>query len=80
MWLMTYDTERKQYRRWEFGTLGGCIEQSGQWDETSQSFVFSEPHDDKERRITCIRFISPDAYQWVFGDNDARGDVYRRSK
>jgi hypothetical protein len=76
--LMTYDTEKKEYRQWYFDSDGGMPrgENRGHWDEASKTFTWKGtlPHGLTSTQVH--RFTDNDTHRWTLVFKDRNGDVW----
>jgi hypothetical protein len=80
MWLMTFDTEKKLYRRWEFSTFGGCDEHAGLWNEETSSFTLTKMDNGRTEPTSTLRFVDDNTYEWKSLRYKSSFELYRRVK
>lgn len=73
--MFTYDVGRKAYRSWYFDQSGFYVEATGTWDETKQTFTFTNKQGRGATGVTTLRFRDENSFDWSVIVTDARGDI-----
>jgi hypothetical protein len=79
IWMMTYDSARKEYRQWLFATGGFSLHSTGQWDEATETLSCTGDAGNVTMR-TRIRFIDKDHVEFRMTAKDSDGKVYQDTK
>ena len=76
--LMTFDVETKVYRSWGFLATGTVIENSGTWDETTQTFTWGHRLMDTTETVTTkASFPSENSQAWYIVKTDENHKIVR---
>jgi len=73
--LMTYDEQRKSYRRWDFNS-DSASESIGRWDADAKSMTWSHTRDDGLTSTVIDRHVDADTMEWSLVIKDRNGKVY----
>ena len=74
--LMTYDSQRKEYRQWYFDKNNlGPQGYRGNWDEATQTFTFTGTLADGIRSTGQPKFSAQASFPWTFVAKNRTGKV-----
>ena len=75
--MYTYDSNRRTYRYWFFLSGGFYWEQTGTWDESTQTFTFKgkSQADATGTMTTTLRFPDETTFVWSLIARDAGGGI-----
>jgi len=74
--LMTYDAQRKSYRRWDFDSDGQASEYIGKWDADAKSMTWSQTMGGSLTNTIADRYVDADTSEWSLVIKDRNGKVY----
>lgn len=76
--LITYDTEKKEYRNWYFDSNGTMPrgEDRGKWDETTKTMTWKGNPGPGLISEGSLRHIDNNNLEWTFVVRDGEGKVY----
>lgn len=76
MSLLTYDTQKRVYRRWIFVSNGSVSEGEGTWDEATRTLrmVIRDPADTTSSEVV-VSFPEAGREEWKIVIRDAQGNV-----
>lgn len=77
IWMMTYDSARKEYRIWLFHVGGFSNHWSGQWDEATSTLSFTGDDGSGITSKSTTHFIDEDHYEFRLIATDRDGKVYQ---
>jgi hypothetical protein len=74
MCMQTYDSNRKTYRGWFFHESGSCSESTGTWDESSQTFTFTNRPGGGAMGVTTLHFLDEKTldFSWIVKDKSGK--------
>jgi hypothetical protein len=76
--LMTFDPEKKSFRKWYFSPDGYVAEASGQWDEKTSTLTWTNDLGDGSTGVSSWRFADKDTTVWTRVIKDKKGKVETR--
>ena len=74
--MITYDVERKAYRRWRFNSTGGAGEATGKWDEDSKTFTWTRTLEKDITLVSRWKLVDKDTMEETAIAKDKNGKVY----
>ena len=74
MCMHTYDSSRKTYRWWFFHESGSCSESTGTWDESSQTFTFTNRPGGGAMGVITLHFLDKNTldFSWIVKDTGGK--------
>ena len=73
--MYTYDSNRKTYRYWFFHSSGFFVDSTGTWNESSQTFTFTNKPFEGATGVITVHFLDEMTYDWSITNKDAGGAV-----
>ena len=73
--MYTYDSNRKTYRYWFFHSSGFFVDSTGTWNESSQTFTFTNKPFEGATGVITVHFLDETTYDWSIINKDAGGEV-----
>jgi Protein of unknown function (DUF1579) len=74
--LMTFDVEKKVFRRWYFDSDGDASESKGQWDAKTATLTWTCDLGDGITAVSVWRFSDMDTIIWSRIAKDGKGKIY----
>ena len=73
--MYTYDSNRRTYRYWFFHSSGFFVDSTGTWNESSQTFTFTNKPFEGATGVITVYFLDGTTYDWSIINKDAGGAV-----
>ena len=74
--LMTFDVEKKIFRRWYYDSDGNASESSGKWDAKTATLTWTGDLGDGITAVSVWRFVDNDRTIWSRIAKDGKGKIY----
>jgi hypothetical protein len=74
--LMTFDVEKKVYRRWYHDSDGNASESTGKWDARTATLTWTGNFGDGITAVSVWRFVDKDTTIWSRVAKDDKGKIY----
>jgi hypothetical protein len=74
--VMTFDHDKKAYRRWYFDSTGSFRHSTGQWDEKTSTLTWTGPMGEGITAVSVWKHTDKDTLVWSLVAKDKQGKVY----
>ena len=74
--LMTFDVEKKVFRKWYFDSDGGASESTGTWDAKTSTLTWTGDLGDGITAVSVWNLSDKDTSIWSRVAKDAKGKIY----
>lgn len=74
--LMTFDVEKKVFRKWYYDSEGNVSESSGKWDAKTETLTWTGDLGDGITAVSVWRFVDKDTTIWSRVAKDGKGKIY----